>query len=258
MHLAKKKSAIGFGAGLIVPVMLTISGAAYAAHPLVSEDTGTQGTRGNQIEWNSDWSKAGGERTNTAAFTYTRGVTEAVDIFVNAPTTWKSPSGQSTGLNDMSLGAKWRFFENDGFSLGVKPEWISATGDEAKGLGNGKDSYALTLMAQVETGDFTWLFNYGTTRNRFGLQSDSLANRKVVDRVSAAMLYGVTDAITVLVDVGQSDPETKVDTAKPKFMVVGAIYALGEDLDLDIGYKKGLNSAEPNKQWGIGVTWRFK
>lgn len=258
MQMAKKTSAIPIGVSLISWVMLAFSGAAYAAHPLVSEDTGTQGTRGNQIELNSDWSKAGGERTNTAAFTYTRGVAETVDIFVNVPTTWKFPGGQSTGLNDMSLGAKWRFFESDGFSLGIKPEWIAATGDEDKGLGNGKDSYALTLMAQVETGDITWLFNYGTTRNRFALQADSLANRKVVDRVSAALLYGVTDAVKVLVDVGQSDPETKVDSAKPKFMVVGAIYALGDDLDLDIGYKKGLNSAEPNKQWGIGVTWRFK
>ncbi len=258
MRVVKKKSAIPYGVSLMSSAMLMFSGVAYAAHPLVSEDTGTQGTGGNQVELNSDWSKAGGERTNTAAFTYTRGVAEAIDIFVNAPTTWKSPPGQSKGLNDMSLGAKWRFFENDRFSLGMKPEWIAATGDEDKGLGNGKDSYALTLMAQVETGDVTWLFNYGTTRHQFRLQADSLANRKAVDRVSAAMLYGVTDAITVLLDVGQSDPETKADTAKPKFMVLGAIYAVGDDLDLDVGYKKGLNSAEPSKQWGVGVTWRFK
>jgi hypothetical protein len=246
------------GVALIGTAMLILSGSAYAAHPLVSEDTGTQGTGGNQIELNSDWSRGGGERTNTAAFTYTRGVAEAVDIFINAPTTWKSPTGQSTGLNDVSLGAKWRFFENGGFSLGIKPEWIAATGDEDKALGNGKDSYALTLMAQVETDDVTWLFNYGTTRQQFKLLADSLANRKAVDRVSAAMLYGVTDTVTLLVDVGQSDPETKLDTAKPKFMVLGAIYAVGDDLDLDVGYKKGLNSAEPNKQWGVGLTWRFK
>jgi len=258
MRLVRMPVARLHGVALIGTAMLILSGSAYAAHPLVSEDTGTQGTGGNQIELNSDWSRGGGERTNTAAFTYTRGVAEAVDIFINAPTTWKSPTGQSTGLNDVSLGAKWRFFENGGFSLGIKPEWIAATGDEDKALGNGKDSYALTLMAQVETDDVTWLFNYGTTRQQFKLLADSLANRKAVDRVSAAMLYGVTDTVTLLVDVGQSDPETKLDTAKPKFMVLGAIYAVGDDLDLDVGYKKGLNSAEPNKQWGVGLTWRFK
>lgn len=214
MRLVRMPVARLHGVALIGAVMLILSGSAYAAHPLVSEDTGTQGTRGNQIELNSDWSRGGGERTNTAAFTYTRGVAEAVDIFVNAPTTWKSTTGQSTGLNDVSLGAKWRFFENGGFSLGIKPEWIAASGDEDKALGNGKDSYALTLMAQVETDDVTWLFNYGTTRNRFRRQSDSLANRKAVDRVSAAMLYGVTDAITLLVDVGHSPTQRRRRTPR--------------------------------------------
>ncbi|MEN9772423.1 MAG: hypothetical protein RJA58_1066, partial [Pseudomonadota bacterium] len=130
MRLVRMPVARLHGVALIGTVMLILSGSAYAAHPLVSEDTGTQGTGGNQVELNSDLSKAGGERTNTAAFTYTRGVAEAIDIFVNAPTTWKSPPGQSKGLNDVSLGAKWRFFENGGFSLGIKPEWIAATGDE--------------------------------------------------------------------------------------------------------------------------------
>jgi len=36
------------------------------------------------------------------------------------------------------------------------------------------------------------------------------------------------------------------------------IYALSEDLDLDLGFKKGLNSAETDRQWGTGLTWRFR
>ncbi len=245
-------------AALTGVITLICSSSVFAAHPLVSEDTGTQGAGGNQIELNSDWAKGAGERTNTAALTYTRGVTETIDVFFNIPSTWRAPVGQSTGLNDVILGVKWRLFEKEGFSLGVKPEWISATADENKGLGNGKDRYALTLMAQFEAGDFTWLLNYGTSRNRFKLPADAVVNRKTVDRVSAAMLYGLTEELTILVDVGQSDPEAKAGIAKPKFMVFGAIYALNEDLDFDIGYKKGLNSAENNKQWGLGVTWRFK
>lgn len=233
-------------------------GTAFAAHPLVSEDTGTQGPGGNQIELNSDWSKDAGKTTGTAAFTYTRGLTETVDVFMNVPNTWKSPAGESTGMGDTSLGAKWRVFENDGFSLGVKPEWRFATGDENKGLGNGKDSYAMTLMGQIEAGDFTFLLNYGTTRNRFQLQSDQDDKRKTVNRFSVAMLYGLTDRMTVFVDTGRSDAADKVDATKPKFMLLGAIYSLTDDLDLDIGYKKGLNDSEIDTQWGVGATWRFK
>ena len=36
------------------------------------------------------------------------------------------------------------------------------------------------------------------------------------------------------------------------------IYAVSDDLDLDIGYKKGLNGIETDQQWGVGVTWRFR
>lgn len=242
----------------IAALAMVFASPVFAAHPLVSEDTGTQGPGGNQIELNSDWAKDAGATTKIAALTYTRGITETVDVFFNVPNTWKAPSGQNTGLNDTSLGAKWRFFENDGFSLGVKPEWIFATGDENKGLGNGKDSYALTLMAQIEAGDFTWLLNFGSTHNRFKLQADQDDNRKTINRSSLAMLYGVTEQFTVLVDIGQSDAETKAESSKPKFMVLGAIYAVNDNLDFDIGYKKGLNTAETDKQWGVGVTWRFK
>lgn len=228
----------------------------FAAHPLVSEDTGTQGPGGHQIELNSDWARDAGSATNTATFTYTRGITETLDIFLNTPTTWKTPAGERTGLNDMSLGAKWRFYDRDGVSFGVKPEWIMATGDENKGLGNGKDGYAITLMAQVEAGDFIWLLNYGVSRHRFKLQTDRDDHRGTTHRSSVAVLYGLTEQLKALIDVGQSSPELKAESSKPRFMVAGVIYALREDLDL--GFKKGLNSAETDRQWGGGLTWRFR
>ena len=60
----------------------------YAAHPLISEDNGTQGTSGNQIEVNSDFSTKSSINSRTAAFTYTYGVTDTLDIFFNTPNTW--------------------------------------------------------------------------------------------------------------------------------------------------------------------------
>jgi len=239
-------------------LMWCIGSPAFPAHPLVSEDTGTQGAGGNQIEWNADGARDAGARTNTAALTYTRGIAGALDIFLNTPTTWKAPAGERTGLNDMSLGAKWRFYDREGISLGVKPEWVMATGDEQKGLGNGKNGYGVTLMAQIETGGLTWLLNYGVSRHRFALQADRNDYRGTIHRSSVAVLYGLTERLKGLIDIGQSSPALKAESSKPRFMVLGAIYALSEDLDLDFGFKKGLNSAETDRQWGGGLTWRFR
>ena len=52
---------------------------AYAAHPLVSEDNTTQGSGRNQIELNSDFASMSNVDTNTAAFTYTYGISDAVE-----------------------------------------------------------------------------------------------------------------------------------------------------------------------------------
>jgi len=138
----------------------------YAAHPLISEDNGTQGTSGNQIEVNSDFSTKSTINSRTAAFTYTYGVSDTLDIFLNMPTTWGATSGQSTGLNDGSAGVKFRFFEKEGLSFGVKPELIIASGNENKGLGTGKNSYSYTLMLEYEYKPLTFLVNFGKAFNR--------------------------------------------------------------------------------------------
>ena len=229
----------------------------WAAHPLVSEDTGTQGPGGNQIELNADWARDAGSTTKVAAFTYTRGITENLDLFANLPRTWGAPAGEQTGFNDVSLGAKWRFFEDGGFSLGLKPEWITPSADENRGLGNGKSSYAMTLMAQMEIDDVTLLFNVGATRNRFKLQSDTDAKRGTVNRSSIAVLYRLPWGTTALADLGQADAEDKSEQSKPKFYVLGLIHPVNKDLDIDVGYKKGINTVETDRQWGVGLTWRF-
>ena len=135
---------------------------AYAAHPLVSEDTGTQGVGGYQVEINTDWLKDEGVKTRIATATLTRGVLENVDTFINLPYTLSKPNG----FNDVSIGVKWRFFEADGFSMGLKPEYRLASGDQEKSLGDGRSGEALTLMTQYEWGAFTWLFNIGSERHR--------------------------------------------------------------------------------------------
>ena len=234
-----------------------IVSASHAAHPLITEDTGTQGPKAHQIELNADWATDTGNRTKTGGLTYPQGVVDGLDLFLNIPTTWGAPVGEKTGLNDLSIGAKWVLVEDGGFSLGVKPELVMPTGDENKFLGNGRPSYAATVMAQLESGEFTWLFNIGASKNRFKLQADRDDKRTLIRRLSAAVLVQSSDRLTLALDVGQADAEDRVERSKPRYAVLGAIYSVNKNLDFDIGYKKGLNAAETDRQWGMGVTHRF-
>lgn len=244
---------------VVLGVALFVVGlpSSWSAHPLVSEDTGTQGPGGNQIEVNADWVRNASGKTRLAAFTYTRGVTDNLDLIANLPRTWGAPTGEHTGFNDVSLGTKWRFFDNEGFSLGIKPEWVAPSADENRGLGNGKSSFALTFMAQAEFEDLVLLFNIGSAKNSFKLQADRDTKRGTVNRISTAALYRLPGSSTVIADIGQADAEDRSEARKSKFYVLGVIHGINKNIDLDLGYKKGITTVEVDRQWGAGLTWRF-
>jgi hypothetical protein len=115
----------------------------YAAHPLVTDDTSTQGKGRSQIEVNSDWIQFTGETGHIAAFTYSYGKTDALDLYGTLPVSLSSPSG----WDDLSFGAKWRYWESAQSSLAVKCELYLPTGNELRGLGNGSPSLAVSLLA---------------------------------------------------------------------------------------------------------------
>jgi hypothetical protein len=119
---------------LFIAVIQISVAPAHAAHPLVSEDTGTQGVGGYQVEINTDWLKDERVKTRIATATLTRGVLDNLDTFLNLPYTLSDPNG----FNDVSIGLKWRFFEADGLSMGLKPEYRWASGDQEKSLGDGR------------------------------------------------------------------------------------------------------------------------
>jgi hypothetical protein len=243
---------------LALSTLFFIVFSANAAHPLISEDNGTQGIGGNQIEINSDFASKSNVDTNTAAFTYTYGISDAVDILFNIPYTWANTSGQSTGLNDGSVGLKWRLFENQGVSFGVKPELIVASANENKGLGNGKNSYAYTLMLAYDLKPVTFLVNFGKTYNHFSRQIDFDEKRSSITRTSFAILAQLNEGITLVADFGIADSQDRAQLKKPRFAIVGAIFSISDNFEFDVGYKKGLNSAEIDRQIGFGITWRFE
>lgn len=240
--------------GVLTGFFLVFASTAHAAHPLVSDDTGTQGVGGYQVEVNTDWLRDAGVKTRTATATLTRGMTESIDVYLDTPYALSQP----TGFNDIGLGLKWRLFESNGLSVGLKPELSIATGNQEKQLGDGRSGGVLTVLTQYELGAWTWLFNLGTELHRYSSASSQDEYRRYINKASVGFTYQLDDQWLFVMDSGIQSHASKTEKKDPRFALVGLIYSLSEDAELDVGYKKALNSTETDRQWGLGLTYRFK
>lgn len=238
--------------------LLAVSFSAQAAHPLISDDTGTQGTGHWQFEANTDHTRVredgatSREREANAALTY--GVTEDLDVAINLPWVSVSPAGAPgvRGLGDTTVLAKWRFYDNkNGWSLGLRPEITLPSGSESKGLGNGRATAALTLISTYESGPWTWLANAGLTYN-----DNKAGDRKQLWAVSTAVLFNVNDQWTLAADIGASRA-AEVGASAEKFGLLGVIYHVSDDVDVDLGWRRSLGAGPVAHTLGAGVTVRW-
>ncbi|WP_245200034.1 transporter [Herbaspirillum sp. LeCh32-8] len=228
---------------------------AYAAHPLVTDDAGVQGEGRHQIEVNTDWSRQAGQSGHVGAFTYTYGVTDKLDLFANLPLTFQAKDG--AGVGDYSLGAKWRYYDEEGLALAFKPEFFVPSGDAEKGLGNGKSGLGLTAIGSYETGPWTLHGNAGLRYNRYQLGSDDQSKRKLVWRASAATWYALSEQWRLVADTGLAQNQDKANRTWPAYALLGVIWSPNKSVDLDVGAKFGVNKAEVTRQFGVGVTLHY-
>jgi hypothetical protein len=138
-------------------VLFALAGKTYAAHPLITDDTGTQGRGKGQIEFIGEYGHDKDDGVTTKSFEaptvpfLSYGISDIVDIVLGLPyqrVKTEEGGGSSTvrGLSDTSIELKWRFHEKDGLSFAVKPGLSLPTGDENKGLGSGKVSYTMYFI----------------------------------------------------------------------------------------------------------------
>jgi len=252
---------------LVAVVALALPAGAF--QPLITDDTGTQGERGNQLELSVDGDrvKVAGEtvRIRTLPFTYTRGLADALDVFAGVSSVRVSssiPGVSASGGGNPVLGAKWRFFESEASktSFALKPEIILPVSEarEASGLGSGRTSWALTLIATREVSFGAVHANLATGQNKF---RDPELPKGTVVAFSIAPVWDVAPLWKLALDLGYEREKAGGFTVHSRFAEVGAIYSPGEDLDFALGFIHGTNSTDPRATTNsatLGVTWRFK
>ena len=243
-------------AGLLLILALPMT--VHAAHPLISEDSATQGRGKFELEIGNAWTRDGSDRSFELGPQLSYGILPQLDAILRP--TWldqrSTINGEvvhARGAGDTAADLKWRFFERDKLSLAVRAGVNAPTGDANRGLGSGKPTYHGLLVASIDLAPFALHANLGYTRNR----ADPTERRDLY-HVSAAAVWTLNEAWRVL--LAELAGDTNVDNTRsvwPAVARVGAIYTIKKGFDIDIGYQTRLNHEAASQILLIGLTARW-
>jgi len=256
-----------------------LSSLAWAAHPFITDDTGTQGAGGWQLELLGDWNRhdstaptgAGAvqQRRRVTLLTpvLTYGLSDRVDLAVGAAhidqriTENGIVTESAAGVSDTALELKWRFWESNGFSMALKPALLLPTGDEKRGLGTGALSYGLNTIVTFEAEPWTLLGNLAYARLRFKRPQDALDERQDLFRLSGGVAYALRKGLKLVGEAGARTNESRDDPFLPgrngHYAMVGFVYSPSDKIDLDAGFRKSVNHAELDRAFLLGATFRW-
>ena len=253
----------GYRVKLLIPALVSafIAQSTWADHPLITDHSGTQGTGGSQAEFSLDQVDTGSDATKVRerafALGYAFGLTDTIDILVSGTrVTLKDPEFNNgdlgEGFGDGSLGFKWRYSDVGPVSLGIKVSASVATGNEQRGLGLGRSTQTLTHILQWKAESGTLLTNIGITNN-----GSTEGERRSLWSASVAWLAPIAERLTLALDIGAAQQASTDGGTNPAFGLIGLIFAATDKVDVDIGYKRGLNREEPDHQLGVGLAVRW-
>lgn len=263
---SKAGSARVIGPAVIFILIVLLPAAAFAARPLITDDAGTVGKGTFQVELGFEMSDhrtdddgvVTREDTSSATATLSYGLLENLDVLLGMPyeKTKVREDGETVhnedGIADLTLEAKWRFFEKDGFALALKPGVSFPTGDDKKGFGTGRMTYGALLIATKDIGPVSFHLNAGYRRNE-----NETDERKDIWGGDLAGIVTVAKPLKVVANVGMKTNTDRTAATDPAFLLGGLIYSVTDKIDLDLGYKRGLNKAEADNAYIVGLTMKF-
>jgi hypothetical protein len=259
--------------------LLAAPASGWAAHPYITDDTGTQGTGNWQLELMAERDRnartadpGGGPVHQVSKVTLlnpvlTYGVLDTLDVALGVNhlrqrTTEDAVVTESAnGTSDSTLELKWRFYEANGLSLALKPGLVLPTGDENRGLGTGKLSWGVNFILTQEAKPWTFLANVAYTHTRYKLPADVAANRAHLWRASAGVAYYLREDVRLVGEAGVRTNGAKDDPFLPgrngQFAMLGLIYSLSDKIDFDVGVRKRVNRTEFDTAILVGATFRW-
>lgn len=257
--------------GPVLAVLLwLLPSTAWALQPLVTDDTGTQGAGGNQLEaaYTRTADEAAGvkDTAHEVPLVFTRGVTDTLDIYAGlgyqriVPS---APAAVERGWGNPAAGAKWRFHEDEArkLSFALRPEiqFPVSESKEARGLGTARASYSVGLLMTQETGFGAVHVNFVAERVNYSDDALNSAERRTLYRLSAAPVWDLAGRWKLALDAGLMTNPDPAARARMGYVELGVIFSPGKDLDLAAGIVRNvMDGGVTTTQATAGATWRFR
>ena len=240
---------------IVAPLVLACAAEVHAAHPLLSEDTGTQGSGKFELELGSAWTRDDADRSYEFGPQLSYGMAPNLDGIVRP--TWlaqRSKEGGTAktnrGAGDTAIDVKWRFYEAGPASLAVRAGMTAPTAEH--GFGAGKATYHALAVASFGQAELALHGNLGYTR-----ANGDAAFRRDLFHFSTAAVVTQADWKLLLYDAAVDTNPKRARATTPAVVRFGAIYSLREGCDVDVGYQARINRAAPGNMLLAGLTLRW-
>lgn len=229
----------------------------HAAHPLLTEDPGTQGKGHAELELgfaadHGDPSFGGRGTLFSPQISY--GVTDRVDVIVQGAWQTQTPAGARAvrGIANTAVDIKWRLRDDGGpLTFAVRGGVDLPTGDDAKGLGGGEVGAHVVAVTGWSEGPISVYANAGYARVRQpGLRPNIGFFSVAVTGPEGRPLRTFVEAATY----------SNTDPAKGQWPAVartGLLYSVNQSLDVDVGFQARLNRGATRAAWLAGATLRW-
>lgn len=234
---------------------------ALAAHPLLTEDTGTLGLGNYQLELMADKARdhppGAKVRERLATAVLSHGLLDDADLQFGLPYVRQhmhDAAGRhaSHGVLDASVDLKWRFLEREALSLGFKPGITLPTGDKGRGFGTGRLTWGGLGILSYEPGPLSFHSHIGYRRN-----NNDVGQRTSLRHVSAAVTYKASEQLKLVADLSADTNPDRAERGSVRYRILGLIYSPLPWLDLDVGLKHGHGRAAADRAFLIGAAMRW-
>ena len=250
------------GHALLGALLLLSVAPAEAGFPLSTEDPGTLGLGRSKfeltIERGVDRAQGVHERGVVQETSFVHGLLDNLNVFLTLPyrdirsDEAGAGSAHVHGVGDAKFGLKWRYFEQQGLSLGLKAALTAPTGNDAAQLGGGKSTQAINALASYESGPWEFDLDLGYKRN-----GNTLNQREHLGSVSVALVRSLDSRWKVMADIGVASNKNKASNQAPVHLGAGLSFALTKSVLLNLGVKQALSSVEADFTGLVGLDLRF-
>jgi len=290
MHSFFYVAKVVYWLGIFLLSMIATNALAY--EPLNTDDAGTIKKNGNQLEQYFDIIHSnkqpngpgqndvvpgedfiGSGASTFFPFVYTRGISDDIEASIGT-TYYSNPRGNYSPIANNVIGAKWRYFGEDGvgLNLAVRPiiQLPVSSQQQVIGFGQAATNYGINFIASHYWGDTVQLhmnamYMYSPYNPNYLSGGSSSPLRTNIYMLSVAPVLKVTDYLSLALDVGAQTNPPSTQQYSVLYGMVAAIVALGDDLDLGLSMQRSaqnfayvLAGNGPNLTRSyMGLTWRF-